>query len=92
MNKKELIKLLAKKFELTNTKTNEIISHLLESITDSLSKNKPVAFIGFGTFSVRKKKARNGRNPRTGETIKILARKAVHFTAGKALKDAVNKK
>ena len=92
MNKKELVKSLAKKFELTNTKTDEIIKCILESITDSLSKNKQAVFVGFGTFSVRKKKARNGRNPRTGEIIKIPARKAVRFSVGKSLKDAVNKK
>ena len=92
MSKVELIKSLAKKFELSNVKANEIIKYILGSITDSLSKNKPAAFVGFGTFSVKKRAARKGRNPSTGETIKIAARKVVKFSVGKKLKDVVNQK
>jgi DNA-binding protein HU-beta len=76
---------------MTNVKAAEIIKHVLDEIKISLTKNKPVAFIGFGTFSVRKRAARNGVNPKTSEKIKIPARKAIHFSVGKALKEAVNK-
>jgi DNA-binding protein HU-beta len=92
MNKQELVKSLAKKFELSNAKTDEIIKYILESITTSLSKNKPVAFVGFGTFSVKKRSARNGRNPKTGEILKIPARKVIRFSVGKTLKETINKK
>ena len=92
MNKQELIKSLAKKFELSNVKADEVVKYILESITASLAKNKPVAFIGFGTFSVKKRSARNGRNPKTGEILKIPARKVIRFSVGKTLKEAINKK
>ena len=92
MNKTELIKSLAKKFDLSNVKSDEIIKHILETIKTSLSKNKPAAFVGFRTFSVKKRKARKGRNPQTGEAIKIPARKVVRFSVGKALKESLNKK
>jgi DNA-binding protein HU-beta len=92
MNRQELIQSLSKKFELSNAKVDEMIKFILESITTSLSKNKPVAFVGFGTFSVKKRKARDGRNPKTGEKIKIPACKVVRFSVGKSLKYFVNKK
>lgn len=92
MNKTELIKSLAKKFDLSNVKSDEVIKHILETIKISLSKNKPAVFVGFGTFSVKKRPARKGRNPRTGEAIKISARKVVRFSAGKVLKESVDKK
>ncbi len=92
MSKQELVKSLAKKFELSNTKADEVIKYILESIKTSLIKNKPVPFIGFGTFSVKKRAARNGRNPKTREVMKIPARKVVRFSVGKALKEAINKK
>jgi DNA-binding protein HU-beta len=92
MNKTELTEVLAKKFELPISKTNEIVSYTLELITKALEKNETIQLIGFGSFSVRKRKARDGRNPKTGETIKISASKAVKFSAGKTLKELVNKK
>lgn len=92
MNKTELVQALAKEFELPISKTTEIVSHVLELMTKALVKNETIQLIGFGSFSVKKRKARNGRNPKTGETIKIAARKAVHFSVGKGLKEAVNKK
>ena len=67
MSKQELIKSLAKKFELSNVKSGEIIKHILESIVNSLKKSQPVAFVGFGSFSVRKRAARKGYNPKTRE-------------------------
>lgn len=92
MSKQELIKSLAKKFELSNVKSGEIIKYIFESIENSLKKSQPAVFVGFGSFSVRKRSARKGYNPKTGEPIKIPARKAVHFSVGKALKEAINKK
>jgi DNA-binding protein HU-beta len=92
MNKVDLTKSVAKKFELSKAKSDKIIKHILEAITDSLSKNKSVVLVGFGTFVVRKRAEKKGRNPRTGEPIKIAARKIVRFSVGKGLKLAVNKK
>jgi len=92
MNKTDLTEALAKKFEISVSKSSEIVNHILESMTKSLVKNDPIQLIGFGSFSVRKRKARDGRNPRTGEAIKIPASKTVGFSVGKALKDAVNKR
>ena len=92
MNKKELARNLAKKFELPINKTDSIISATLETVTKTLSKGEDAAFVGFGTFSVKKRAARTGRNPQTGKTIKISARKVVRFSVSKALKNAVNKK
>ena len=92
MNKKELSEALAKKFDLSFSKTNEIINHTLELMTEALIKNEDIQLIGFGSFSVKSRKARDGRNPGTGEIIKIPACKAIKFTVGKALKEAVNQK
>jgi DNA-binding protein HU-beta len=92
MTKEELVKSLSKKFDVSNAKAADIIKHVLDEIKTSLTKNKPVAFIGFGSFSIRKRAARNGVNPKTGEKIKIPARKAVHFSVGKALKESINNK
>ena len=85
MRREELVKSLSKKFDLSNAKSNEVIKFLLDSVTKSLSKNKPVSFVGFGTFSVKKRGARKGRNPQTGVAIKIPARKVVKFSVGKIL-------
>lgn len=92
MNKTILVRSLAKQFELPVNKTDEVISSALGMITKALSKGESATFIGFGTFSVKKRAARKGRNPKTGETIKISARKVVRFSVGKELKQAVNKK
>lgn len=92
MNKADLTQALAKKFELPISKTNEIVSHTLELMTKALVKSETIQLIGFGSFSVRKRKARDGRNPKTGETIKIPASKVVKFSVGKVLKESVNKK
>jgi nucleoid DNA-binding protein len=92
MNKKDLAESLAEKFELSNVKSNEIISHVFETMTKALVENDTIQLIGFGSFSVKERKAREGRNPKTGESIKISACKAVHFSVGKTLKEAVNKK
>lgn len=92
MNKTELVAALAKKAELSKSKAEEVLNALLETITTSLKKGNEVKLIGFGTFKVSNRKAQQGRNPRTGEPLKIAASKQPKFTAGKALKDAVNKR
>ncbi|EKE01241.1 MAG: DNA-binding protein HU-beta [uncultured bacterium] len=92
MNKTDLAQSLAKKFELPVSKSNEVINHILELMTKALVKNDTIQLVGFGSFSVKKRKPREGRNPRSGEIIKIPARKAIGFSVGKALKDAINKK
>ncbi len=92
MNKQELIEAVAKKAGLETKKAAAAaVDAVLDSIAEQLKKGKKVALIGFGNFSVVKKKARTGRNPQTGKEIKIAARKAPKFTPGKALKDLVNK-
>jgi DNA-binding protein HU-beta len=92
MNKTELTEALAKKFEFPISKTSEIVSHTLELMTKALVKNDTIQLIGFGSFTVKRRKARDGRNPKTGEAIKIPASKAIKFSAGTVLKAAVNNK
>ena len=90
MNRKELIDALSDKTGSSKAEADRNIGALIEIITNALKKGDNVALVGFGTFEVRKRAARTGRNPQTGKEIKIAARKAPGFTAGKALKDAVN--
>jgi len=92
MTKTELAKSLADKFDLSGVKSNEIVDHIIDTITDSLVKNEPVAFVGFGTFTTKDRPERDGRNPSTGEPLKIPACKVVKFSVGKKLKEIVNKK
>jgi DNA-binding protein HU-beta len=73
MNKKDLSESLAEKFELSNVKSNEIISYVFETMTKALADNDTIQLIGFGSFSIKDRKAREGRNPKTGESIKIAA-------------------
>lgn len=89
MNKSELISVVAEKADLTKKDTEKVVSAVFESIEESLSKGEKVQVIGFGTFDVRARKEREGRNPATGETIQIPAVKVPVFKAGKALKDSV---
>ena len=89
VTKKELIELVAKKANLTNKASKEAIRVFLNSIRDSLKRDEKVVLTGFGTFSLRTRKTRKGRNPKTGETITIAARRAPGFTPGKSLKKAV---
>ena len=91
MNKTDLIELIAKKEELSKAAAGRVLDTVLDAITDSLSKGKPVALVGFGSFVVSKRKQRTGRNPQTGENITIPAAKVPRFKAGKYLKDKVNK-
>ena len=89
MNKGDLIESVAKKADLSKAKAAIAVDGVFDTISASLKKGKDVTLVGFGTFGVTKRKARNGRNPQTGETIKIKATKAPKFKAGKGLKDAV---
>ena len=92
MNKADLVAQVAKKTGLTKKASEEAVNAFVESVEKALKKGDKVQLIGFGTFEVRSRKARTGRNPRKpGEVIKIKASKAPVFKAGKALKDAVNK-
>ncbi|MBQ4417985.1 MAG: HU family DNA-binding protein [Butyrivibrio sp.] len=92
MNKKELVAVVAQKAEVSKKDAEAVGNAFVEAVTDELKKGGKVQLVGFGTFEVTKRTARVGRNPRTSETIKIKASKAPKFKAGKALKDAVNKK
>ncbi len=92
MNKTDLVAAIAKKTDLSKTKAEETLNVILDTITAALKKGDEVKLIGFGTFKVSNRKAQKGRNPRTGEEIKIAASKQPKFAAGKALKDAVNKR
>jgi DNA-binding protein HU-beta len=89
VTKKELIELVAKKANLTNKASKEAIRVFLNAIRDSLKRDEKVVLTGFGTFSLRTRKTRKGRNPKTGETITIAARRAPGFTPGKSLKKSV---
>ena len=92
MNKSELIEELAKRAELTKAAANKVIDALTDIITSAISKGNPVALIGFGTFKSVLRAARTGKNPKTGETLKIAARTVPKFSAGAALKAAVSGK
>ena len=94
MNKAELIEAVQKSLGKDTSKkaAADAVAAVLDSIVKGVKKDKAVQVIGFGTFKLATRKARKGRNPKTGETIKIPAAKTVKFTAGKAFKDAVNKR
>jgi DNA-binding protein HU-beta len=89
MNKAELISAVADKADLSKADAGRAMDALIEVITKALKKNDKVSLVGFGTFSVRKRAARQGRNPKTGAAIKIAASKNPTFKAGKALKDSI---
>ena len=91
MNKTQLIDVVATKTGLTKKAAEAAVNAVNEAIAETLAAGDKVQLIGFGTYEVKTRAARDGRNPKTGETIKIAASKAPAFTAGKALKDAVNK-
>ena len=90
MKKVELVEAVAKAAGLTKADAGRAIDATLDEIKEALAKGDKIPLVGFGTFAVSKRSAREGRNPRTGETVKIAARNAVTFKAGAALKDAVN--
>ena len=86
MNKTDLANIVAKKVGIPKSKAEAAVDAIFAAIGDTLKKGDRAAFVGFGTFSVAKRKARIGRNPQTGKEIKIPAKKVVKFSAGKALK------
>ena len=91
MNKAELVASMAEKSGLTKKDAELALNAFMKSVEEELSKSGKVQLVGFGTFDVRKRSARKGRNPQTKEEIKIPASKAPAFKAGKALKELVNK-
>ena len=90
MTKAELVAKMAKDAKISKAAAGKALNGAIDGITKALKKGDSVTLVGFGTFSVKHRAARSGRNPRTGETIKIKASKNPAFKAGKALKDAVN--
>ena len=90
MRKPELAAAIAEKADLTKDQANRVLNAVLEEITGALNRKDSVTLVGFGTFAVKERAARTGRNPQTGKPIKIAAAKIPGFKAGKALKDAVN--
>ncbi|MSS63930.1 HU family DNA-binding protein [Velocimicrobium porci] len=90
MNKAELVAAIAEKTELSKKDTEKALKAFIDVVTDELKKGEKIQLVGFGTFEVSERAAREGRNPQTGETMKIAASKAPKFKAGKALKDAIN--
>lgn len=90
MNKGDLIDVVADDAGLSKADASRAVESVISAITTALKSGAQVSLVGFGTFTVKKRAARTGRNPRTGETIEIRASKVPGFRAGKALKDAVN--
>jgi DNA-binding protein HU-beta len=90
VNKSDLVDAIAKNAELSKASAARALDATVDTIKKALKKGDTVSLVGFGTFKVGKRAARNGRNPRTGATIKIKAAKVPKFSAGKGLKDAVN--
>ncbi len=91
MNKTELVGAVAEKAEITKKDAEKAVNAILASIEDAMAKGDKVQLVGFGTFEVRQRAARTGRNPQTGKEIKIAATKVPAFKPGKALKDSVVK-
>jgi nucleoid DNA-binding protein len=89
MTKKDLIEIVAKKSNLTNKAARDSVQTMLNTIRDSLKRGEKVVLTGFGTFSIRTRRERPGRNPKTGARITLSARKAPGFTPGKSFKRAV---
>lgn len=90
MNKNELVNCIAEACDITKADAQRAVDAFTDEVKKALKKGDTVSLVGFGTFSVRKRAARMGRNPRTNETIKIKASKVPAFKPGKALKDALN--
>lgn len=90
MNKTELVSAVAEQAQISKKDAEKAVSAVVDTITNALKEGEKVQLVGFGTFEVRQREARQGKNPRTGEAISIPASKAPAFKAGKALKDTVN--
>lgn len=91
MSKADIVDKIAKDAGISKAASEKAVNAFIEAVTNSLKKGQTVTLIGFGTFSVGKRAARTGRNPKTGATIKIKAKKVARFRPGAALKNAVNK-
>ena len=91
MNKSELVNSVADKALLSKKDAEKAVTAIFETLTETLAQGDKVSLVGFGTFEVKENAEKTGRNPKTGEAITIPASKKPKFTAGKALKDAVNK-
>ncbi len=89
MNKTELVDAIASKADITKVAAKTALEATLEAITESLKAGDSVQLVGFGTFKVNSRKARTGRNPKTGDEIKIAASKVPAFVSGKSLKEAI---
>ena len=89
MNKRELVEAVADQTGLTKKVSGEVVNGIISAITDSLAREERITLVGFGTFQVRQRKAREGRNPRTGKKLEIPAKKVAKFRAGKNLREAV---
>lgn len=90
MNKTELVATVAEQADISKKDAEKVLKAFVDVVTEELKKEHKIQLVGFGTFEVSKRAAREGRNPQTGKTMKIEACKAPKFKAGKALKDAVN--
>jgi DNA-binding protein HU-beta len=90
VNKSQLVDKIADGAEISKAAAARALDSFISAVTDALKSGEQVALVGFGTFSVRERSARTGRNPQTGKTIQIAAAKVPSFKAGKALKDSVN--
>ena len=90
MNKTELVAAVAEKAEISKKDSEKALKAFVDVVTEQLKAGDKVQLVGFGTFEVSERAAREGRNPQTGETMQIKASKSPKFTAGKALKDALN--
>ncbi|AJR09428.1 DNA-binding protein HU-beta [Photobacterium gaetbulicola] len=90
MNKTQLVDKIAENADISKASAGRALDAFIDAVSESLKEGDQVALVGFGTFSVRERAARTGRNPQTGEEIQIAAAKVPGFKAGKALKDSVN--
>ena len=90
MTKAELVEFIAEKADLTKADAGRALDAMVEGVTKGLKENGKVTLVGFGTFTAKKREARTGRNPQTGEAVKIAARTVPGFKAGNKLKDALN--
>jgi len=91
MTKEQLVERMAKEANISKRAANDALNTLFGTVTQALKRGQKVSFVGFGTFSTTKRKARTGRNPQTGASIKIPAARVPKFKAGKTLRDAVKK-
>lgn len=90
MNKTELTEIIAQKADISKVAASKALDATMEGVIEALKKGDTVTLVGFGTFEARERQARSGRNPKTGQTIQIKARKTPAFKAGKSFKDAIS--